>query len=144
MSEEIAHTAVMAALREQEVAAKRYALVGSTYISGTPGADVDLLVLVDRHPDELGFHGWVYGGSGSGYHEQWGSWKRQVGDVVVNMLLTSSETYYEAWCTAAEVCRLLHLTGVSSAKDLRIAIHNIIMDGADAEGQHAILTGRLL
>lgn len=116
--------------------------VGSGYIIDCTNGDVDVLVLVDRHPDDLRFEGWVYGGSGSDYHDQWGSWKRIVDGVEVNMLLTNDADYYRAWCTAAEVCRFLHLSGVVVDKSRRIAIHNIIMDDSAAVSEQAALDAR--
>lgn len=132
----IAAAAVKDALKDH-VTIDRYEFVGSGYIIDSTEGDVDVLVLVNRDPDELGFDGWMYGGSGSDYHDQWGSWKRVVDGVEVNMLLTNSAEYYRAWCTAAEVCRFLHLSGVVIDKSRRIAIHNIVMDDSTAIDEHA-------
>lgn len=137
----IAAAAVKSALQEH-VNIVSCEFVGSGYILDQTHGDVDVLVLVDRHPDELGFDGWLYGGSGSDYHDQWGSWKRVVDGIEVNMLLTNSADYYSAWCTAAEVCRFLHLSGVVVDKSRRIAIHNIIMDDSTAIDEQAALEAR--
>lgn len=136
-----AEAAVKAALQDHvNIISSEF--VGSGYIIDRAHGDVDLLVLVDRHPDDLRFEGWVYGGSGGDYHNQWGSWKRLVDGVEINMLLTNDADYYRAWCTAAEVCRFLHLSGVVVDKSRRIAIHNIIMDDSAAVSEQAALDAR--
>lgn len=137
--QEIAEKAVREALATKvEVAEPKgfmIAPVGSSYISGRQDSDVDILVF---HPEltyleELGFDGWAYGGSGGEGNDQFASWKKEVDGVLVNMLLTASDTYFLCWTQAAEVCRLLHLSGVSIDKATVIRIHNILMDGSSAE-----------
>lgn len=106
-------------------------LVGSTHIHGF-GRDLDLLVLVKRpdrgqslvirftHPD------WQYGGSSPKAGEQWCSWKK--GEI--NLLLTDNPVYFAAWVTAADVCRLLAVRGILKPddKDMRVAVHRVVMD----------------
>ena len=49
------------------------------------------------------------------------------------MLVTTDETYFNAWLTSAEVCRLLHLRGILVPRDVRVGIHSIIMDDSTAD-----------
>lgn len=123
---------------------KHAEVVGSTYIAGKEDRDIDVLLLVkaDRNVEEMGFDGWAYGGSvGEGNDSHWGSWKKTFEGRDLNMLITTDETYFNAWLTAAEVCRYLHcktnsyVDGVKPVireADVRIAIHNIIMDDSTA------------
>lgn len=112
--------------------------VGSRYITGGIGEDLDILVLLkpgvglgdvdlsqfdtkrdDEHYTGLpASDGWV---------------SLRVGDI--NALLISNEEsgYYYAWIKAAEVCRALHLSGVLLDKAQRIAVHQVIMDGYTPE-----------
>jgi hypothetical protein len=125
---------------EQNIKCLMIDVVGSTMITGEIGEDIDVLCLVPNVGlEEVGFPGWEYGGS-VGEHpdnDRWGSWKRYFGDigVTVNMLLVTDSEYYIDWLQAAEVCKLLHLVGVPINKRTRIGIHNIIMDGEDAESE---------
>lgn len=111
-------------------------LVGSTYINGS-GTDIDVLVLVETHQKGVSANewligkefGWAYGGSEAMGNDQWASWK--CGDT--NLLVTSDPAYYSAWLTAAETCRALVLLGVPMTKQLRIAVHEVVMGGTSAE-----------
>jgi len=110
--------------------AKRIGLVGSTYIYGG-GNDIDILVLLDSTGgsiEELRLPSWEYGGSTPKSGDKWCSWKQ--GDI--NLLVTEDQTYFNAWVTAAEVCKYLFLKrGVVLDKPDRIAVHAIIMDDKD-------------
>ena len=111
------------------LSAKRIELVGSTYIYGQ-GNDIDILVLLNTAAptytsiETLVLPGWVYGGSTPKSGDGWCSWKQ--GDI--NLLVTDDETYFNAWVTAAEVCKYIALRGVKLEKPDRIAVHAIIMD----------------
>lgn len=131
-----ASAAVKAALDDAGIKARQTSFVGSSYITDRTDGDVDVLCLINRDPNDIGFDGWLYGGSVHEGGDQWGSWKRTVDGVEVNMLLTQDLTYFMAWCTAAEVCRYLHLSGVTVPRVQRIGIHNIVMDDSDAESEH--------
>jgi predicted nucleotidyltransferase len=90
----------------------RHEIVGSTYIKDKDSSDVDVLVFDESfHLDEMSFGGWEYGGSNGMGNDHWMSWKHCVDGVEVNMLLTSRRDYFDAWLTAAEVSRFLHLQG---------------------------------
>ena len=125
-----------AALKAQGLSAKRMELVGSTYIKGN-GTDIDVLCLVpEADLDTLGFPGWEYGGSGDPTRMdsgRFGSWKYDVGGEVVNMLIVTSVEYANAWLTAAEVCRFLHLAGVDLTRGAVHGVHEIIMDDSTAD-----------
>ena len=137
----VALQAVADALSAQGYASSASAVVGSTYIKGTEDSDVDVLVYTPTvSPSEAVFSGWTYGGSGGSIEfdnpDKFGSWKREVGGVVVNLLLTGSEAYYDAWLTAAEVCRFLHLQGVPLTRGTVHGVHEIVMDDSDSDTEH--------
>lgn len=121
---------------------ERVEVVGSTYITDAVGRDVDVLVYAERDEaqgsvDAASFGGWDYGGSvGEGTEGKWGSWKRDLDGVAVNLLLCTDLDYFNAWLTAAEVCRLLFLQDGDTGKGIRVAIHNIIMDDSTADDEH--------
>jgi hypothetical protein len=128
------------ALRRKYMTPKRTALVGSSYITDKTDSDLDILVFVDEGRNQMGvgqmvFNGWAYGGSvGEDGGDNWGSWKKHVPGVgEVNMLVTTDETYFNAWLTSAEVCRLLHLRGILVPRDVRVGIHSIIMNDSTAD-----------
>lgn len=126
-----------AALKAQGLSAKRMELVGSTYIKGN-GTDIDVLCLVpEADLDSVVFPGWMYGGSNvpsqSTDDGRFGSWKYDVDGTDVNMLIVTSEEYANAWLTAAEVCRFLHLAGVDLTRGAVHGVHEIIMDDSTAE-----------
>jgi hypothetical protein len=128
----VLETIVREASEELFLHAKRIELVGSTYIHGQ-GNDIDILVLLDSAAPtclsvaSLILPGWIYGGSTPKSGDGWCSWKQ--GDI--NLLVTADQTYFNAWVTAAEVCRYLALRGVKLEKPDRIAVHAIIMDDKD-------------
>jgi hypothetical protein len=131
---------VQEALRREYITVKRTALVGSSYITDKTDSDLDILVLATGGPrhisvGEMVFNGWAYGGSvGEDGEDNWGSWKKHVPGVgEVNMLVTTDEEYFNAWLTSAEVCRLLHLRGITVPRDVRVSIHSIIMDDSTAD-----------
>jgi len=109
-------------------------IIGTTYILGD-GADVDVLAYVPGFSQyEHGFDYWEYGGSGPEHtNDTFGSWKRTVDGVVVNLIITGDKDYHDAWITSAEVCRFLHLQGVQITAGTRHGIHEIIMDDASAD-----------
>lgn len=116
--------------------------VGSSYIVDRINGDIDILAYVPHTQCELGVgcmsfpgQGWAYGGSvGMDGADNWGSWKKHVDGIgEINMLVTTNETYFNAWLTSAEVCRLLHLRGVAVPRDVRVGIHSIIMDDSTAD-----------
>ena len=108
-------------------------IVGSTYIQGKQTSDVDVLVGVPIDPDRVAFSGWEYGGSGGTGNPNWGSWKRTVDGVEVNMLLCVSQEYIDKWLIAADVCRMLHLSGANLRAGQVHGIHEVIMEDADPE-----------
>ena len=130
------------ALRMECLKPKRMEIVGSAYITDSNSSDIDVLVEVEFGEfcpgvEGLAFNGWAYGGSvGEGNDSNWGSWKKTfpgVGDV--NLLVTGSKEYFNAWLTAAEVCRFLALRGIVVPRAERVGIHNIIMDDSDASSE---------
>jgi hypothetical protein len=130
---------VMPTLNDLGIALVDWALVGSTFIIGK-GEDIDILMQVTGGIEAVNYsdNGLARGGSECLFeHDRWVSLKDANG---TNFLLTTSRPYYEAWCTSAEVCRLLHLQGVSIPKDLRVAIHNVVMDDSTAEEEHETIT----
>lgn len=133
---DIAKAAVAEAMALQGFRIKDTNIVGSTYIKHRPDGDIDVLVLSDTCPDEAHFPGWIYGGSGAmrgpDNPDMFGSWKRTVQGVEVNLLLVSGETYFRRWLDAAEVCRFMHLKGVPLTRGLVHGIHEIIMADSDA------------
>ena len=108
-------------------------IVGSTYIKDKQTSDVDVLVGVPIDPNCIAFPGWDYGGSAGIGNSSWGSWKRTVGGVEVNMLLCDSQEYIDKWLTAADVCRMLHLSGANLRAGQVHGIHEVIMEAADPE-----------
>jgi len=131
---------VREALRREGHKPERMEVVGSSYITDKTNGDLDILVYVNQGEFSIGvgsmaFTGWTYGGSvGEDGEDNWGSWKKHVDGVgEVNMLVTTDETYFNAWLTSAEVCRLLHLRGILVPRDVRVGIHSIIMDDSTAD-----------
>lgn len=114
-------------------------IVGSTYIKDSNDRDVDVLVYVPgANLEALAFEGWNYGGSAGLGNSHWMSWKKLIPfapnqNVEVNMLLTNKPEYYVNWLSAAEVCRFLHLRGVELPSGCVHGVHEIIMEGVDAE-----------
>lgn len=108
-------------------------IVGSTYIEGKQTSDVDVLVGVPIDTNCVTFQGWEYGGSVGIGNSHWGSWKRTVCGVEVNMLLCVSQEYIDKWRTAADVCRMLHLSGANLRTGQVHCIHEVIMEDADPE-----------
>ena len=108
-------------------------IVGSTYIKDKQTSDVDVLVGVPIDPNCVTFSGWEYGGSVGIGNSNWGSWKRTVDGVEVNMLLCDSHEYIDRWLTAADVCRMLHLSGANLRAGQVHGIHEVIMEDADPE-----------
>jgi hypothetical protein len=105
----------------------RMCQVGSSYIVGA-GMDLDIVVLVgDKAPciPDLTGNGYTYT-SESEYDDD-GFHCFRKGDV--NVMLTDSVAWFEQFCTAAEVCRLLRLT----SKADRVAVHLVIMNDSNAE-----------
>lgn len=134
----IAMTAAQAAMDAQGYHGKQFALVGSAFICDRQDSDVDVLVLSTTSPEEATFPGWEYGGSGQHAHigdneDKFGSWKRTVDGIEVNLLLVADEVYFRRWLDAAEVCRFLHLKGVLLQRGLVHGVHEIIMDDSTAE-----------
>lgn len=111
-----------------DIADWQLAIVGSTYIADNETADVDVLLTVPLNPPELSFDGWEYGGSTPKCGDSWGSWRRTVDGVDVNLLICSNANYIERWLTSAEVCRYLHLRGINLRTCGVHAVHAIIMD----------------
>ena len=133
------------ALTSAYLTAESMELVGSSYITDKLDSDLDILCYVPVGENQLRvscmtFPGWAYGGSvGENGEDNWGSWKKYVPGVgEVNMLVTTDKTYYQAWLTSAEVCRLLHLRGILIPRDVRVSIHNIIMDNSTADYENEI------
>lgn len=110
-------------------------LVGSTYIADEQTRDVDILVLIpDADLSCIFFSDWQYGGSvGMGNESDWMSWKCVQNGLEINMLLTNKKTYFNAWLTAAEVCRFLFLKGIKLPSAAVHGIHEIIMDDSTAD-----------
>lgn len=128
------------ALRREGLTAQRMELVGSSYITDKTDSDLDILcyVPISTYQPSVGcmqFTGWAYGGSvGEGGEDTWGSWKHYFPGIgEVNILVTTDETYFNAWLTSAEVCRYLHLRGIVVPRAERVSIHNIIMDDSTAD-----------
>lgn len=113
-------------------------IVGSTYISDRVDSDVDVLAYHESFDIEaMTFSGWAYGGSNGlcPDNDKWMSWKKHVNGVTVNMLIVNDKAYRNAWLTAAEVCRYLHLKGHAvPACDVH-GVHEIIMDDSAAEDE---------
>ena len=126
----VLETIVREASEDLSLRAKRIELVGSTYIYGE-GNDIDILILLDSTGgsiEELRLPGWEYGGSTPKSGDKWCSWKQGH----INLLVTGDETYFNAWVTAAEVCKYLFLKrSIVLDKPERIAVHAIIMDDKD-------------
>lgn len=118
-------------------------IVGSAYIRDCETSDVDVLVYIpkawfDAHSTSLEilhFPGWMYGGSDGACGSQWESFTQTVQGVEVNMLITNSYEYFVDWCNAAEVCRFLHLKGITLPTALVHGVHEIVMEGASAEDE---------
>jgi hypothetical protein len=143
----------------------RHELVGSTYIADKQDSDLDVLILVKKPsqvledkegldllqhvPDLESAHlpGWKYGGSyNEGDPGVWESFKTTWNGREINAILVDNEEYWWSWVKAAEVCRYIHLmqkkNGDSvyspeaiSELDVRIGIHNILMDDSSAEDE---------
>ena len=129
----IARDAVLYALSRcsavpSDIDDRQLAIIGSTYIADKETADVDVLLTVPLNPNELGFDGWEYGGSTPKCGDAWGSWRRTVGGVDVNLLICGHTGYIERWLTSTEVCRYLHLQGINLRTCNVHAVHAIIMD----------------
>jgi len=105
------------------------ALVGSTYIEDKLTNDVDVLLLVPTFPlipwDAL--TGWAFDGSGSKGDPRFQSLKKEVDGVVVNLLVTNNQLFFNNWVKAAQVCFLLHQDDGVIEKRNRTSIHDIIM-----------------
>ena len=113
----------------------RAEMVGSTYICGAEDRDVDVLMLApDEDIEAILMPGWAYGGSAGEGNDHFASFKQTVDGVEYNALFVKKPDYFVAWLTAAEVCRFLHrVEPGTDARDIRVGIHNIIMDDSDSE-----------
>ncbi len=130
------------ALAREGYVVDRMNCVGSSYIVDRMNGDIDILAYVPQSEHSVGVgdmafsnRGWSYGGSvGIDGADNWGSWKKHVEGIgEINMLVTTNEAYFNAWLTSAEVCRYLHLQGVTVDRAQRVAIHRIIMEDSTAE-----------
>jgi hypothetical protein len=124
-----------ATLDDHKIPFLRVEVVGSAYIHEKETSDIDVLAHIDLECTEkdiynLVFNGWEYGGSaGEGDDSIWGSWKKTIMNVEVNMLLTTDKEFFNNWLTSAEVCKYLHRRGIlKDDRSDRIAIHQIIME----------------
>lgn len=109
--------------------------VGSTYISDAGTSDVDILLCfpVPCVGEVVLADGWDFGGSVCEGGDHWQSWKKTVQGVEVNLLMCRTQAYIDAWLTSAEVCRFLHLLGITLPRGAVHGIHQIIMDDSTAE-----------
>lgn len=114
------------------------AQVGSTYISGE-GNDLDLVVLcscVGRTSGEilsdLAEHGYRDTGDSSGVDDEFITFRK----ADVNLMVTFDPSFMAEFQVACEVCKYVHkLFGMGAAKmakEDRIKIHRIIMNGEGA------------
>ena len=107
-------------------------LTGSAVVTGE-GNDIDIVILQPRDIDadlvaHLEQYGWVLCGEAS--YESHGMFAAfRQGDV--NIIVIDDAEYFRKWETALEVCKYLHLVGLSD-KAWRVTMHKIIVNGAGA------------
>lgn len=117
---------------EHVLSIQRNLLTGSAVVTGE-GNDIDIVIL---QPFEIGAelvehleqYGWVLCGEAS-YESQGMFAAFRKGDV--NIIVVEDDEYFRKWETALEVCKYLHLVGLSD-KTWRVTMHKIIVDDADA------------
>lgn len=105
------------------------AIVGSTYIEDKLTNDVDVLLLVPTFPiiPWGALTGWAFDGSGCRGDPRFQSLKKELDGVMVNLLVTNNQLFFNNWVKAAQVCFLLHQADSFLEKQDRISIHDIIM-----------------
>lgn len=110
-------------------------LVGSSFINGT-GKDADVLILCDNQ-DELAiafeYADCVIEGepeSGGGDNSFISLRTDDSDGYTTNILLTDDQEVFDTWVAAAHACRYVHEElGVALAREHRVQLHQIIMDG---------------
>lgn len=110
--------------------------VGSTYINGA-GNDVDIIVYVKPWELRSGIREVVWSDvglefGGSQPFTTGDSWVSTSDSMGTNVIFVEDEKYYDLWVSAAEVCRQLVMWGVPLDKFMRVRLHSIIMDEAEA------------
>jgi hypothetical protein len=105
--------------------------VGSSYIMQRVNNDVDMIV---AYPDfgcndefeVTCYLGWEFNGSKMNDGTQFVSFKTDIDGVVGNFIFVISRTEYDMFGHAADVCRLLHESGVYLDKPLRCDVHSML------------------
>jgi len=116
---------------EHVLSIQRKLLTGSAVVTGE-GNDIDIVILQPLEIDadlveHLEPYGWVLCGAES--YESYGMFAAfRQGDV--NIVVVKDAEYFRKWETALEVCKYLHLVGLSD-KAWRVTMHKIIVDGAN-------------
>lgn len=119
--------------------------VGTSYIKGD-GNDIDVLVYAPVEGSAGSVYigdEWARGGScgnDEAHRSKWESWKRNVGEVEVNLIFINDLDYFNKWKQAAEACRFLErsLPHHRLTRGEIHGVHAIIMDGSNAEHELGI------
>lgn len=126
---ELAEAAVLDYANTQVIL--EYHITGSVAFNGQ-GNDLDVVCLVYALPSPCSTNsGWVLCGEES-YESRGMFVALRKGDV--NLILCEDVEYYRAWATAKEVCTYLSKVYGTNTRDVRVAIHKIIVDGFNADG----------
>lgn len=120
-------TEVLAEMRDYKFDTTTHHIGGSVGITGK-GNDIDVIVLVqDDLSDVVEVLQDVWSLCGEESYESQGMFAAfRVGDV--NVIVVNDEVYYDNWLAALEVCTWLHSNG-TTGRDVRVAMHQIIVDG---------------
>lgn len=125
---ELAEAAVLDYTNTQVIL--EYFITGSVAFNGQ-GNDLDVVCLVRALPPPCSTNsGWVLCGEES-YESQGMFIALRKGDV--NLILCEDAEYYRAWATAKEVCLYLSKVHSMTTRDVRVAIHKMIVDCFDAD-----------
>ena len=105
--------------------------VGSSYILQMVNNDVDMIVAYPDFGLKDEFEvtqdlGWEFNGSKMDDGTQFVSFKTDIDGVVGNFIFVISRTEYDMFGHAADVCRLLHESGVYLDKPLRCDVHSML------------------
>lgn len=112
--------------------------VGTSYIKGD-GNDIDVLVYAPVEglacSVDMGVE-WTHGGSTGNNacnRSKWESWKRNVGEVEVNLIFINDLDYFNKWKQAAEACLFLEHCGKNLTRGEIHGVHSIVMDTSRAD-----------
>ena len=124
---------VLAEMRDFKFDTTIHHIGGSVGITGK-GNDIDVIVLVQNDLlDVVEVLEDVWSLCGEESYESQGMFAAfRVGDV--NVIVVNDKLYYDNWLAARDACTWLHSIG-TTGRDVRVAMHQIIVDGGLRDGR---------